>query len=296
MKHEFDFSNKTVVVTGASAGIGLQTALEFCRRGAYVIGVGRDTTRCEEARQHILRQVPAAKIVYLLADLSRQSEVRALAGSIKKTLADSKYSGLDVLVNNAGLFSDHLRMTEDGVETTIAVNHIAPFLLTMLLLPVLKERSDSRVITVSSGSHYKTFLTPERIRRPRIFISLWQYKVSKLANILFTLEFNRRQGGKFPHAFAVDPGLVNTEIGSKGTGPLSSLVWHFRQKKGVAAIKPAETILFLAGDPDVPKSQAVYWYDCAVREPSQAAKNEELAQRLWKESMRICGMDSDQES
>jgi NAD(P)-dependent dehydrogenase (short-subunit alcohol dehydrogenase family) len=282
------FSGKNIVVTGASAGIGYRTTLEFCRRGAFVIGTGRSSERCRKAQEDITREVPGANIHFLIADLSRQQEIHRLAGDISKTLEKNKQKGLDVLVNNAGTFMDKLVLTEDGVETTIAVNHVAPFLLTNLLMPLMSKSSDGRVITVSSDSHYRTFLHPESIRKPAIFISLWQYKVSKLANILFTLEFNRRHSSTALHAFAVDPGLVNTDIGLKGTDALSGFIWRLRQKKGVDPIEPATTILFLSSDAEAPKSPAVYWHDSAPKEPSRAALDSDLARRLWEESGRIC--------
>jgi len=288
MNIEFDFSYKTVVITGASAGIGFQTALEFCRRGAFVIGVGRSADHCSSAREKILRSVPDAKIEYLLADLSKQQEVRRLAKEIKQLLAHEQINHLDVLVNNAGTFVDRLTLTEDGIEKTVAVNHLAPFLLTYLLLPLLEKSNDSRILTVSSDSHFRTFLIPERIRKPALHISLWQYKVSKLANVLFTLEFNLLHKGRSPHAFAVDPGLVNTDIGLKGTGVLSSYIWKQRQKAGVDPIRPATTLLFLAGDRQSAQSNAVYWYDCAEKQPSRNALDQNLARRLWVESEKLC--------
>jgi retinol dehydrogenase 12 len=182
-------------------------------------------------------------------------------------------------------------MTEDDIETTIAVDHIAPFLLTNLLLPLLSKAMDARIITVSSDSHMRTFIVPERIRRPALFISLWQYKLSKLGNILFTVEFNARLDGVGPHAFAVDPGLVNTDIGHKGTGVLSSFIWRLRQKGGVDPIEPATTILFLAGDSEVVKSPAVYWRDSVPKRSARNAADPDLARRLWEESCRLCHID-----
>jgi NAD(P)-dependent dehydrogenase (short-subunit alcohol dehydrogenase family) len=296
MEYEFDFSGKSVVITGASAGIGFRTALEFCRRGAFVIGVGRSQARCQKAQENILQELPKAKTHFLVADLSTQKAIHKLANSIAAVLDEHKFKALDVLVNNAGTFMDKLVMTEDGVETTVAVNHMAPFLLTNLLLPLLRKSPDSRVITVSSDSHFRAFIRPEHIRRPGIFVSLWQYKLSKLANVLFTLEFNRLQKNNSPHAFAVDPGLVNTDIGLKGTDALSSYVWRQRQKAGVDPIEPATTILFLAGDAKTPFSPALYWHDSAPKTPSKTAANPDLARRLWLESNKICHLDTDKEN
>jgi NAD(P)-dependent dehydrogenase (short-subunit alcohol dehydrogenase family) len=291
MSDEKLLANKYTVVTGATTGIGFETALEFCQHGAAVIGVGRDKQRCEAAKAKILAQVPGASIRYLMADLSRQSEVRRLAVEIEAVLKQQGAAGLDILVNNAGTFMDKLILTEDGVETTIAVNHLAPFLLSNLLLPLMATRADSRIITVSSGSHYRTWINPARLRKPLLFNSLWAYKVSKLANVLFSLEWNIRQQGRAPHAFAVDPGLVNTDIGLKGTGALAAFVWKRRQKAGVATTVPAATILFAATDPAAPKSGEVYWYLSAPMRPSRVALDTKLAQDVWQESARLCSLN-----
>lgn len=287
MNPAYDLSQKTVVITGASSGIGWQSALEFCRCGASVIGVGRDAERCEEARRRILSLVPNARIRFLTADLSRQSEIHQLARQIQDLLEQSSQK-LDILVNNAGTFVDRLILTEDGVEKTIAVNHLAPFLLTYLLLPQLKACPGSRVITVSSGSHYRTVIHPARLRKPLVYNCLWAYKVSKLCNVLFSLELNEQMNGGSPKAFAVDPGLVNTEIGLKGTAPLVSFVWKLRQKKGVEATIPAATVLYVAASPETANSAEVYWYLSAPLKPSRTALNKNLAHQLWLESCRLC--------
>lgn len=291
MDREYDFTNKSVVITGASAGIGYRTALEFCRRGALVIGVGRNQGKCAQAKAQILQEVPQAKIEFLLADLSSQKEVRLLAQDIEALLTAHKLPHLDILVNNAGTFMDKLVLTDEGIEKTIATNHMAPFLLTNLLLPLLERCEDARVLTVSSGSHYNTFIHPEKIRKPLVFISLWQYKLSKLCNVLFSLEFNRRHTANTVHAFAVDPGLVNTDIGFKGTDSLSQAVWRWRQKSAVDPIQPATTLLFLAGEPGLQRSTAIYWYDCKEMRPSSVALNTDLASRLWQESEKLCGLN-----
>jgi NAD(P)-dependent dehydrogenase (short-subunit alcohol dehydrogenase family) len=291
MEQKYDLSGKIVVVTGATSGIGWRSALEFCRCGASVIGVGRNEDRCTHARAKILAQVPEAKIEYLVADLVSQREVRRLAEEIKKALQRQQAPGLDVLVNNAGTFVDRLTLTEDGIEKTVAVNHMAPFLLTQLLLPEMAARPGSRIITISSGSHYRTWLNPKRLRSPLLYNSLWAYKVSKLANVLFSAEFNRRHTGESPRAFAVDPGLVNTNIGFKGTGALARFVWRQRQKAGVDSSVPASTILFVAADPAAMQSEAVYWYLSAPQQPSRAASNPQLAAAVWQESARLCHLE-----
>jgi retinol dehydrogenase-12 len=281
---------KAVVVTGATAGIGYQTALDFAANGDFVIGIGRDTQRCTDSRRKIIELVPEAKIQYLTANLASQKQIRALAVQIGQLLDKNHFTGLDVLVNNAGLFVGKKEFTEDGIETTFAVNHLAPFLLTNLLLPRLTQSPDSRVITVSSDSHYNTRFVPEKAKNPFFFFGLWAYQVSKLSNVLFSLELNHLQKGKSPHAFAVDPGLVNTEIGLKDTGGLAKMVWRSRKKLGVSPKVPSETILFLASDADAAHSSAIYWHECKPKQPSQAALDLKMARRLWIESCKLCNL------
>jgi retinol dehydrogenase 12 len=282
-------NNKAIVVTGATSGIGYQAALDLARAGSMVIGVGRDEQRCREAERLILEQVPAAKVIYLTADLGAQAQVRRMAGEIKETLPTLGFSKLDVLVNNAGLVSDRKVITEDGVELTFAVNHLAPFLLTHLLLPVL-DAPGSRVLTVSSNSHYHTRFNPLTASNPPFFFILWAYKVSKLSNVLFSVEFNRRNQKGFPRAYAIDPGLVNTGIGKKGTSRLVSAVWGSRQSKGESAEVPARTILHLALEIKAGNDSPVYWRDRQPKQPSRAALDEKLACGLWEESCRLCGI------
>lgn len=288
MNHEVKI--KSVVITGATAGIGFQTALDFAANGAFVIGIGRNPQRCEDSRRKIKESIPDAKIQYLTANLASQKQINALSVQIGQLLDENHFIGLDVLVNNAGLFMGKKEFTEDGIETTFAVNHIAPFLLTNLLLPRMAQSPDSRVITVSSDSHYNTRFIPEKAKDPFFFFGLWAYQVSKLSNVLFSLELNHLLNGKTPHAFAVDPGLVNTEIGLKDTGGLAKMVWRSRKKLGVSPKVPAETIIFLANNTDVIHSPAIYWHECKPKQPSRAALDLKMARRLWIESCKICNL------
>lgn len=280
--------DKNILVTGATSGIGFHAALDLAGKGANVIGAGRDAARCEAARQRILSQYPQAKVTFLVADLSSQRQVKSLAEGVEKLVQENSTSHLDVLVNNAGLVSDKKRYTEDGIELTFAVNHLAPFMLTQRLLPVLSASSDSRVITVSSNSHYNTWFNPQRASNPIVYNLLWAYKVSKLSNVLFTAEFNRRNPDTNIHAYAVDPGLVNTDIGLKGNGSLVYWFWSLRQKNGTAAEVPVRTITHLVTEIRGIVDPHLYWKNSQPKLPSRAALNPDLAKRLWEESCRLC--------
>ena len=285
-----NLSDKTIVVTGASSGIGYQAALDFAVNGACVIGSGRDAARCEQARARILQACPDAKIEFLVADLSTQQQVRNLEQQIQNLL-EKRGISLDILVNNAGLYSSNRKMTEDGIELTYAVNHLAPFLLTHLLVPQLKGTGDGRVLTVSSNSHYRVRVNPARAHDPRVYIGIWAYAVSKLGNVLFSAEFNRRVNTPGLHAWAVDPGLVNTDIGLKDKGFFTRLVWRSRQKHGTGADVPSRTILHLTTTPRELIADDLYWKDSQPKAPSRLALDPELARRLWQESCQLCGIE-----
>jgi len=282
-----NLKDKTVVVTGATAGIGWQCALDFCKVGARVIGIGRNPVRCQEAEQRIRAQAPGADLQFLIADLASQKQIHTCAEKITSLLKEKGLRALDVLVNNAGVYMGKKTFTEDGIETTFAVNHLAPFLLTHLLLPSLSQSSDGRVITVSSDSHYNTLLFPERVKNPPFYFGLLAYKASKLCNILFSNEFNHRYGQQNVRAFAVDPGLVNTDIGLKDTGGLAQWVWKRRQRLGVRPELPSRTVLFLADEPVENLSDSIYWHLCKPKNPARNATQPQLAKRLWAESCRL---------
>lgn len=285
-----NLSDKTIVVTGASSGIGYQAALDFALKGACVIGSGRDAARCEQARERILRVCPGAKIDFLVADLSTQQQVRDLAQQIQNLL-EKRRTSLDILVNNAGLYSSSRVITKDGIELTYAVNHLAPFLLTHLLVPQLKTTGDGRVLTISSNSHYRVRVKPAHAHDPRVYIGIWAYAVSKLGNVLFSAEFNRRVNTPWLHAWAVDPGLVNTDIGLKDKGFFTRLVWRSRQKHGTSAEVPSRTIQYLATTMRELIADDLYWKDCRPKAPSLLALDPELARRLWQESCLLSDIE-----
>jgi len=289
-----NLSGKTVVVTGATSGIGLQAAITLACQGAFVIGVGRDLQRCLQAEASIRATCSEAhaeaQVRYLLANLSQMSQVRALAASVRSELNSRHMAALDVLVNNAGTYSARYVLTADGFEQTMAVNHFAPFLLTHELLPLLNAAPSGRIITVSSGSHYGAFLDMARLNHPLIYNGLWAYKVSKLANVLFSLELNHRLRLADTHAraFALDPGLVNTDMGAKTGDWLSTLVWKYRRRGGASPEVPVRTVIFLASQASLP--DAIYWRDSHPKTPSRQAQRADLARGLWEISSRLCAV------
>jgi NAD(P)-dependent dehydrogenase (short-subunit alcohol dehydrogenase family) len=297
-------AGKTIVVTGATSGIGLAAAEKLVRLGAALIGVGRSGARCREAQKRLLASNPEADVVYCSADLSLQSQVRSLGAEIRDILDSNGKASLDGLVNNAGTFTWWLTLTPEGFEMQWAVNHLAPFLLTHELLPCLRSAPEGRVVIVSSASHFSGRLDWDDLQLRRHYNGLRAYANTKLANVLFALEFNRRMApGSHLRAFAADPGLVKTDIGLKGTPALVRWAWQWRRRGGVSPQKSAAGIVFLLSEPSLnggsspngknsPQDSAgVYWKDGQPKQASRFALDEQAAARLWRQSERMCGID-----
>ena len=217
--------------------------------------------------------------------------MHALRGEIQNILEAHGRPGLDGLVNNAGTFTYWLTLTPEGFETQWAVNHLAPFLLTQLLLPQLLAAPAARVVTVSSDSHFAGRLDWQDLQLRRRYSGLRAYENTKLANVLFTLEFNRLMGpGAAVRAFAADPGLVKTDIGFKGTPALVRWFWQYRRAGGTPPELPARGIVFLLSAPELRTATQCYWKDSRPRQASRRALDEQAAARLWAQSERMCGM------
>ncbi len=284
-----DLSGKTFVVTGATSGIGFAVAELLARQGAAVIGVGRSAERCRQAEAHLRRLPAGAPVHYLLADLSVQSEVQRLAGEIRGQLEADGKSWLDGLVNNAATFTYWLALTPDGIETQWAVNHLAAFALTRRLLPLLLAAPAARVVTVSSDSHYGARLDWDDLQLRRRYNALRAYGNTKLANVLFTLELNRRLGPDASlRAFAADPGLVKTDIALKGNPAVARWVWKLRRSGGVPPEQAALGVVSLLAEPNLGGSGEVYWKDGRPKRPSRRALDIEAAARLWQVSEQMC--------
>ncbi len=291
MTQQRDLEGRIIVVTGATSGIGRATATALADRGATVIGVGRSAQRCREAENAIRAGNSQADVAFCLADLSAQRQVRALASEIRTRIAEAGADRLDILVNNAGTVSSWYVATEDGYELQFAVNHLAPFLLTHALMPLLHNAPHARVVTVSSGSHYRTRIHWADVMYRQRYNCLKAYKQSKLANVLFTAELNRRLGPESRvRGYVADPGLVDTQIGFKGTGGLVRWVWDRRRSGGASPEEGAKTVIYLAADPAILESEALYWKACRPKRASRYARDPVHADRLWELSARLCGL------
>jgi retinol dehydrogenase 12 len=281
-----DLSGKLCVVTGATSGIGLATACALARLGAEVVGVGRDAVRCEQAGETLRAAAQASGAPaphFERADLSLMSATLDLAERLS-----ARHGRMDALVNCAGIFTSKRALTSEGLETQFAVNHLAPFVLTRRLIPVLEASHDARVILVSSGSHFAGRINWKDPSFGRFYFGLRAYEQSKLANILFSYELARRLGRDTRlTVFAVDPGLVNTDMGQKhGLSP-SSLVWNLRRKGGVAPGAAANDIAWLAGEPGLRGQTGMYWKNKQPVPSSRPSYSDQDAQRLWFLSERL---------
>ncbi len=282
-----DMDGKTVVITGATSGIGFAAAKDLSGRGALVIGIGRDAGRCGKARE-----LCGNNALFLTADLSIMGEVRACASSIADILRERGVNSIDVLINNAGTFASYYINTQEGFELQFAVNHLSPFLLTNELMPYLKAAREARVVTVSSNSHYWTRMHWRDPFLRKHYNCLLAYKQSKLANVLFSCELNRRLEGSSVRAFVADPGLVRTEIGLKRSSGLAKMIWRMRMRRGVAPDEASRTLSYLASSPEVMKSNELYYKDCRPKKSSRYSRSKEAAERLWRLSEQLCGIDS----
>jgi NAD(P)-dependent dehydrogenase (short-subunit alcohol dehydrogenase family) len=276
----------TAVVTGATSGIGLEVARVLAGRGYRVIGIGRDPVRCRSAESELRSSTGNATISFLVADLASLAQIRGVAGSIREMS-----NQVDVLVNNAGTFTVSRRETVDGIESQLAVNWLAAFALTGLLLPALQGAPAARIVNVSSGSHFSGKIHWNDIGLRRGYHGLMAYDQSKLATVLFTRELARRLGSDSSvSAYAVDPGLVKTDIGLKGNNALVGLLWKARTRYGIPAAQAADAVAWCATNPSAKGKTGLYWKECQLCESSSRSLDQRDAARLWELGEALSGV------
>jgi NAD(P)-dependent dehydrogenase (short-subunit alcohol dehydrogenase family) len=283
---------RSVVVTGCTSGIGLALANYLAVQGNFVIGIGRDASKCTITERDLKTKHPHGLGRVITADLSTLSEVRRAADDIQTELAAQGKSSLDALVNNAGVFSSWYITTSEGFELQFAVNQLAPFALTHFLMPALMQSDSGRVVTVSSGSHQGAKLRWNDLQHSCRYSGLAAYQATKLMNLLFTLELSRRlKPTPQVQAYAADPGLVATDMGFKGTDFLGKSIWAWRKRQGRKPEESAPGLAFLVNE-NPPPAWALYWLDGKPIAPSRLAQDSQAAQRLWKELGRMTGIAS----
>ena len=279
------------VVTGATAGIGLATARELVRRGGRVLLVGRDDRRGAEALADVRAAAPAGggTAEFLRADLSRQAEVRAAAAEIR-----ARHPRVHVLVNNAGAVFDTRQESADGIELTLALNHLAYWLLTVELLEPLRaagaESGDARVVVVASDAHTgaRAGLARDDLELRRSWSSLGAYAQSKLANVMFAYALARRLAGTGVTANALHPGVIGSNFARGQGGPMG---WFFRVARPFlrSPERGAETSVHLAADASLAGATGGYYKDRRPARSSPPSYDEAAQEWLWAESARLTG-------
>ncbi len=296
-------SNKTApslqgqvcLVTGATSGIGRVTAEALARRGATVVIAGRSPAKASQTVAAIKAATGSANGDSLLADLSVQSQVRALAAQFL-----ARYSRLDVLVNNAGAIFFTRQETADGLEMTFALNHLSYFLLTNLLLDTLKanarDHGGARIVNVASGAHQRApGLRFDDLQWRTGYSGYGAYSASKLANLLFNLELSRRLAGSGVTANAVHPGLVSTGFAGNNRQWYWRLAYAVINRVGRTPEQGADSLIYLATAPEAAWVSGSYFVDRKAVAPAAAARDEAAARRLWDISEQLTGLSKPME-
>jgi retinol dehydrogenase-14 len=278
-------AGKTVLITGGTGGIGKATAIGLASMGARVGMTGRDRPRAEAAATSIARESGNAAVDVFVADMSSQTEVRRLAGDVL-----AAYPRLDVLINNVGGFWAHRHVTADGLEHTFALNHLAPFLLTDLLLERLTASAPARIVTVSSGAQSMGRIDFDDLMGERAYSGQRAYNQSKLANVMFTYELSSRLQGTGVTATVLHPGVTSTGFGgedmTRGWGPLIAVLRPFMRSPR----RGAETSVFLASSPDAEGVSGRYFADRKARGSNKSAYDTATTARLWRLSAELVGI------
>jgi NAD(P)-dependent dehydrogenase (short-subunit alcohol dehydrogenase family) len=277
------------VVTGANTGLGYESTKALAQKGAHMIMICRSAERGEKARKLIMDESGNPNIFLLLADLSSQDVVRETANIIS-----NRWGKVDVLMNNAAMVVSKRTLSEAGIEMQFAVNHLSHFLLTHCLIPCLTASPHARVVNISSRNHWMGKIYFDDLTMLENYQVLRAYGQSKLANVLFTYELDRRlneHGIEHIVTHCVDPGSNFTSIGTKHTNPFHALAWRLRRRFTQYPENGAKTQVHVASSPDINHLSGRYWRNSRELPSSPQSHDPEIAKNLWQVSKVLCGID-----
>jgi NAD(P)-dependent dehydrogenase (short-subunit alcohol dehydrogenase family) len=275
---------KTVVITGGSSGIGEIAAQRLAQMGARIVLVARNKSRAAAALARLRGGAPGLAHAVHYADLTRISEMKRVAAEIA-----GQEARIDVLINNAGALFASRQLTEDGLERTFALNHMAYFVVTEGLRERLLASAPARIVNTASAMHQGHMLELDDLQLASGFDAMKAYGRSKLCNILFTRELARRLQGTGVTANCLHPGFVATRIGDESGGVYSRFAW-LAKLFAISPEKGAETMVYLASSPDVEQTTGEYFYKCRPIKPSPAARDARVASLLWERSAELAGL------
>lgn len=278
--------DKTVLVTGATDGIGKESVLRLASMGARVLAVGRNAEKGAACVGELQAVTGSNDIEFLCADLSVQAEVRRLAVAVK-----DRTDRLDVLLNNAGVLMFRREETQDGIEMTFGLNHLSYFLLTHELLDLLKESRPARIVNVASIAHRRARLDFDDLELKTGFRAMKAYSRSKLANVMFTYALSRRLTGSGVTANCLHPGFVRTHFGqNNGFFARLGVSLAMRFGNAISVAQGAQTSVFLASAPEVAEQSGCYFDECKAVKSNQASYDEIAQERLWDVSATMVGL------
>ncbi|OGM92827.1 hypothetical protein A2935_03850 [Candidatus Wolfebacteria bacterium RIFCSPLOWO2_01_FULL_47_17b] len=269
-------NQKIILVTGGTSGIGRETVKGLASTGATIVFTARDIKKGEDTKREIRNETGNNSVEYLMCDLASFPSIRECVEEFKK-----RYQRLDVLINNAGVLSQERQESIDGIEFNFAVNYLAPFLLTNLLLPLLKQSAPSRIVNVSSSMHIEGKINFEDLESKKSFDKYKAYAQSKLALILFTKKLAKELSNDEVTVNALNPGVVGTEMTMQNVRTLNPIVAFIYRRTLITATKGAETSIYLAISSDVANISGKYFENKKITKTSPRADDEESANKLW---------------
>ena len=272
----FDVNNKNILITGATSGIGRESALALAKMGANITFIARNKLKAENLLTDI-NKISNGQNSFIIADLSSQKDIK----SASEKYIDKNIS-LDVLLNNAGLINFKRNETIDGFEETFAINHLAYFSLTNLLLDKIKESNSARIVNVSSAAHqFVKRMNFDDIHSKKSYKPFQVYGYTKLANILFTKKLSSMLENKKITVNCLHPGVVGTSFGQNNSNNLNKVLSFIAKPFMRTSEKGAETSIYLCSSPDVSDISGQYFYNCKVTKTSKWAQSKEDADKLW---------------